>query len=113
MACTDLYADLLQKCADLYRLCIQICTNLHCMQVTKADGRKIRALREAADLTVDELVTVLDKRENLRRHPDTIRNFELGYKQPGFKLLNAIARVLEVPREALLADEDAAEERAS
>lgn len=74
------------------------------MQVTRADGRKIRALREAADLTVDELVEALSEREGMRRHPDTIRNFELGYKQPGFKLLNAIARILDVPREELLAD---------
>jgi transcriptional regulator with XRE-family HTH domain len=74
------------------------------MQVTRADGRKIRAQREAADLTVDELVKLLEQRENMRRHPDTIRNFELGYKQPGFKLLNAIARILNVPREELLAD---------
>jgi transcriptional regulator with XRE-family HTH domain len=78
------------------------------MQVTKADGRKIRARREAADLTVDELVQALEQRENMRRHPDTIRNFELGYKQPGFKLLNAIARILDVPREELLADDSEA-----
>jgi len=83
------------------------------MQVTKADGRKIRALREAADLTVDELVEALAKREGLRRHPDTIRNFELGYKQPGFKLLNAIARILDVPREELLADDEDSDEAAS
>lgn len=76
------------------------------MQVTKADGRKIRALREAADLTVDELVKALADREGLNRHPDTIRNFELGYTQPGFKLLNAIARILNVPRERLLADDE-------
>lgn len=83
------------------------------MQVTRADGRKIRALREAADLTVDELVTALAEREGLSRHPDTIRNFELGYKQPGFKLLNAIARILGVPREELLAGDDDTEEQAS
>lgn len=83
------------------------------MQVTKADGRKIRALREAADLTVDELVEVLAERENMQRHPDTIRNFELGYKQPGFKLLNAIARVLDVPREDLLVEDGDAEAGAS
>jgi transcriptional regulator with XRE-family HTH domain len=76
------------------------------MQVTKADGRKIRARREAADLTIDELVAKLAKRESMHRHPDTIRNVELGYAQPGFKLLNAIARVLEVPREALMVDGD-------
>jgi transcriptional regulator with XRE-family HTH domain len=76
------------------------------MQVTRADGKKIRARREAADLTVDELVQLLETRENMRRHPDTIRNFELGYTQPGFKLLNAIARILDVPREELLADSE-------
>lgn len=75
------------------------------MQETRADGPKIRKLRMDADLTVDELVEILAKREGLIRHPDTIRNAELGHKEPGFKLLNAIARVLGVPREELLADD--------
>ncbi|MFG1963182.1 helix-turn-helix domain-containing protein [Nonomuraea sp. NPDC049028] len=82
------------------------------MQLTRADGKKIRARREAADLTVDELVAKLAKREKMQRHPDTIRNVELGHAQPGFKLLNAIARVLGVPREDLLADDDAERESA-
>jgi transcriptional regulator with XRE-family HTH domain len=73
-------------------------------QITRADGAKMRAAREAADLTVDELVAALREREGIARHPDTIRNAELGHSQPGFKLLNAIARVLDLPREALLAD---------
>lgn len=82
------------------------------MQLTRADGKKIRARREAADLTVDELVAKLAKREKIQRHPDTIRNVELGHAQPGFKLLNAIARVLGVPREDLLADDQSERESA-
>lgn len=82
------------------------------MQLTRADGKKIRARREAVDLTVDELVAKLAKREKIQRHPDTIRNVELGHSQPGFKLLNAIARVLGVPREALLADDQSERESA-
>ncbi|MEU8040957.1 helix-turn-helix transcriptional regulator [Streptosporangium sp. NPDC049078] len=77
------------------------------MQVTKADGRKIRERREAADLTVDELVDALIEREGLKRHPDTIRNIELGHAKAGFKLVNAMARVFECDRTDLLADEDA------
>lgn len=78
-------------------------------QMTRADGGKIRRLRETADLTVDELVARLAADEGMSRHPDHIRNVELGYTQPGFKLLNAISRVLNVPREQLLADADAAD----
>lgn len=77
----------------------------HAMRSGKADGQKIRALREAADLTVDELVEALAQREGIRRHPDTIRNFELGHKQPGLKVLNAIARVFGVDRDELLVAE--------
>jgi transcriptional regulator with XRE-family HTH domain len=74
------------------------------MQVTQSDGLKIRTLREARDLTVDELVAALKEREGLKRHPDTIRNIELGHSRAGFKLLNAIARVLDVPREEIMAN---------
>lgn len=75
------------------------------MQVTKADGRKIRALREAADLTVDELVNALAKR-GLKRHPDTIRNIELGHTKAGFKLVNALVPIFGCDRADLLVDED-------
>lgn len=75
------------------------------MQSRKADGTKIRRAREQADLTVDEMVAALKEREGIERHPDTIRNIELGHNRAGLKVLNAIARVLDVPREELLADE--------
>ena len=71
-----------------------------------ADGRKMRLAREEADLTVDELVDLLRIRENIDRHPDTIRNVELGYAQPGLELFNAYARIVGVPRRKLLADEN-------
>jgi transcriptional regulator with XRE-family HTH domain len=75
------------------------------MQLTRADGYKMRKLREEADLTVEELLRALEEKEGIKRNASTIYNAELGHSQPGFKLLNAIARVLGVPREALLADE--------
>lgn len=82
-------------------------------KLTVADGTKIRRERERADLTVDELVDLLRKEEGIERHPDTLRNVELGYASPGLKLFNAIARVLArrtgITREALLADEPAEE----
>lgn len=74
-------------------------------QITRADGAKMRLAREAADLTVDELVAALADREGIERHPDTIRNAELGHSQPGIKLLHAYARVVGKPFTELLADD--------
>ncbi|MFF0864229.1 helix-turn-helix domain-containing protein [Nonomuraea sp. NPDC003560] len=70
-------------------------------QLTQADGTKIRRERERQELTVDELVAKLREQEGIQRHPDYIRNIELGYKQPSVRLLGGIARVLGVPREQL------------
>jgi DNA-binding XRE family transcriptional regulator len=75
-------------------------------QITRADGAKMRLAREEADLTVDELVLALKDIEGIERHPDTIRNAELGHSQPGIKLLHAYARVVGKPFDALLADKD-------
>lgn len=70
-------------------------------QLTQADGTKIRRERERQELTVDELVARLQADEGIQRHPDYIRNIELGHKQPSVLLLGSIARVLGVPRETL------------
>lgn len=70
----------------------------------RADGPKIRDLREAANLTVDEMVTKL-KEHGIDRHPDHIRNIELGYSQPGLKLLHGFAAVLKKRYEDLLMQE--------
>lgn len=72
-----------------------------------ADGPKMRAAREAAGLTVGQLVERL-RAEGIERHPDSIRNVELGHQQPGLEVLDAYASIVGVNREALLADEDAA-----
>lgn len=69
-----------------------------------ADGRKMRLAREAADLTVDQLVERL-REEGIDRHPDHIRNVELGHQQPGLELFNAIARIVGVDRLSLIADD--------
>ena len=73
-----------------------------------ADGRKMRLAREAADLTVDDLVERL-RSEGIERHPDTIRNIELGHQQPGMQIFNAYARIVGVRRLDLAADEPTAE----
>ena len=69
-----------------------------------ADGRKMRLAREAADLTVDQLVERL-RQEGIERNPNTIRNIELGYQQPGLEVFNAYARIVDVPREQLATKE--------
>lgn len=66
------------------------------VQLTQADGPKIRLARERKELTVDEFVAALEQQEGLKRHPDYIRNVELGHKEPSVKLIGAMARVLEV-----------------
>lgn len=73
-----------------------------------ADGHKMRLARENADLTVDQLVERLRLEEAIERHPDTIRNIERGNKQPGLEVFNAYARIVGVPRAALLADKPTA-----
>lgn len=73
------------------------------MAVTKVNGPAIRVIRERSDLSVSDVVTALDA-EGFKVHPDSLRNIELGYKQPSTKLLAAIARVLKCPKAALLAN---------
>lgn len=75
-------------------------------QLTQADGTKIRRERERQELSVDELVARLAEEEGLVRHPDYIRNIELGHKQPSPKLLGSIARVLRVERDAVTGPEN-------
>lgn len=67
----------------------------------KVNGRKMRLAREAADLSVDQLVERL-RDEGIERHPDTIRNIELGHSRPSMELFNAYARIVGADREDLL-----------
>lgn len=66
------------------------------------DGHKMRLAREAADLTIPQLVDRLRSDEGIERHPDTIRNVELGYARPSLELFNAYCRVVGADREDLL-----------
>jgi transcriptional regulator with XRE-family HTH domain len=75
-------------------------------QVRRCDGPKIRRLRQRADLSVDEMVERL-KAEGVDRHPDSIRKGETGKAGLGFKVVNAIARVLGVDSDELWLDETA------
>ncbi|MEV1201688.1 helix-turn-helix domain-containing protein [Microbispora rosea] len=79
-------------------------------QLTKVDGRKLRQRREELELSVDDVVQALAKREKRSIHPDHLRNIELGHKQPGVKLFGALCRVLSSNREAFLADPADAEQ---
>lgn len=74
-------------------------------QITRADGTKMRRAREEADLTVDELVAALKDREGIKRHPDTIRNAELGHSQLSVRVLHAYARIVDRRFEDLLVDQ--------
>lgn len=73
------------------------------MPQLQADGKKIRRIRTRLDISVNELVAALAEHQGLPRHPDYIRNIELGHKQPSAELLGGIARVLGVSRDQLLA----------
>lgn len=55
-------------------------------------------------MSLDEFVEAL-KREGITRHPGTIRQAETGYTNLGFKVVNAAARVLGVPREEIILTE--------
>jgi transcriptional regulator with XRE-family HTH domain len=68
------------------------------------NGGKARELREQADITVRELVGILSEESELRYAEDTIRNVELGHKQPSLTLSLAWANALDVPRSELLMD---------
>jgi len=68
----------------------------------RVDGRKMRLAREAADLTVDQLVERLREEEGITRNPNTLRNIELGHARPSLELFNAICRILGADRETFL-----------
>jgi DNA-binding XRE family transcriptional regulator len=72
--------------------------------ILNADGPEMRLARERAGLTVGQLVERLAQ-QGVERHPDTIRNCELGNYQPSLEVLDAYARVVGVERVALLKDE--------
>jgi transcriptional regulator with XRE-family HTH domain len=67
-------------------------------------GGKARKLREQADLSVRELVEILEKESELQYDVNTLYNVELGYKQPSTVLSLAWAAALRVPRTELLTD---------
>jgi transcriptional regulator with XRE-family HTH domain len=67
-------------------------------------GGKARKLREQADLSVRELVDIIEKESELRYDVNTLYNVELGYKQPSTTLSLAWAAALNVPRSELLMD---------
>jgi len=73
------------------------------MAMSKVNGAAMRVIRERSGMTVDDLVQRLAQL-GLRAHPDTIRNIELGHRQPSVKLLAGIAEALACPKFALYGD---------
>jgi transcriptional regulator with XRE-family HTH domain len=68
------------------------------------NGAEARRLRETKDLTVKQLVKLIEAHSHLRYHPDTLRNVELGHTLPSTTLSLAWAAALNVPRAELLMD---------
>lgn len=66
------------------------------------NGIKARRLREERDLSVKQLVDLIEEKSHLRYHPDTLRNVELGHTGPSTELSLAWAAALNVPRAELL-----------
>lgn len=80
-------------------------------QATRSNGPRIRELREAKDMTVEEFTEAL-AREGVRRHPGTIRQAETGSTNLGFKAIHAAARVLGVTFDELVLKPDTEPARA-
>lgn len=68
------------------------------------NGGKARDLREEKNITVRELAKLIEEHSDSAWSRDTIRNIELGHKQPGLKLSHAWANALDVLRSDLLMD---------
>lgn len=66
------------------------------------NGPAMRAIRERSELTVREVCDLLKQQEGLTVHPNTIRNVETNAKGASPQLIGGIARVLKVPKVALL-----------
>ena len=63
-------------------------------------GQRIRAAREAAGLTIDELADLLGK------HPDSVRLWERGRTLPPLVLLPVLCEVLGCGVEAIIPEGD-------
>lgn len=71
--------------------------------ITQANGTAIRVIRERSELSIRDMVERI-RADGVDVHPDHLRNIELGHKQPSARLLGAIARALQVPKAAVLAE---------
>lgn len=66
------------------------------------NGPAMRAIRERSELTVRQMCDLLQQQEGLTVHPNTVRNVETNAKGASPQLIGAVARVLKVPKVALL-----------
>lgn len=69
---------------------------------TEQNGPAIRALRKRSELTVRQLCDLLQEQEGIEVHPNHIRNVETGARGASDQLIGGIARVLRVPKVALM-----------
>ncbi len=67
------------------------------------NGPAIRAIRKRSEVTVRQLCDLLKEQEGIEVHPHHIRNIETGARGASDQLIGGIARVLKVPRVAILA----------
>jgi transcriptional regulator with XRE-family HTH domain len=66
-------------------------------------GEKLRAIRERAGLTLDEMAATLGKTGTARR--SRVREWEIGLRTPSLVIVLRYARFADVPVDVLLDDE--------
>ncbi|MEU4410663.1 helix-turn-helix transcriptional regulator [Streptosporangium sp. NPDC023963] len=77
--------------------------------VREHNGPAMRAIRKRSELSVRELCDLLREREGVEVHPNHIRNLETNARGASPQLIGAIARVLCVPKVAILTAPEAIE----
>lgn len=75
------------------------------MPSDKINGPALRAIRERSDLTIEKFATLITD-SGCPVKPSHISNIEAGRRGASVELTKMMARVLRVPRLALLRDHD-------
>lgn len=66
------------------------------------NGAAMRAIRRRSELTVRQMCDLLFRQEGIQIHPNSYRNAETNARGASDQLIGAVARVLKVPKVALL-----------
>lgn len=66
------------------------------------NGAAMRALRKRSELTVRQMCDLLAEQEGITVHPNHLRNVETNARGASDQLIGAYARVLHVPKVAIM-----------